>query len=692
MKVKKNISYVSVALSLMWSGIYANAAEQYLLDTSVVSASGFAQDVKDAPASISVITKEELESRPVQDIAEAISDIPGVNITKGKTGTYDFTIRGFGTGYTLVLVDGKRQNTVNGFHENGFSGVDNSYLPPISMIERIEVIKGPASTLYGGDAIGGVVNIITKKNPDKFTGSISIETQAQQHYNLYGHGRGVTGYMAFPLIKDKLSLALRGKYYGKDHSNLKWPDKTLTNQYASHSPGEYKIGNVGARLNWKINDQNNLYLDGEHYYQYSDTMNTSGRQVRSTSSYNRDGLILNHDGYYTWGTTNTYAQYQYTDQTSKSGTPVANESTVYVVESKAIMPFDFNTLGSVMLTTGAQYQWEGFRNDSGTAATNIHMGQTLDQNIIAPYAEAEYSITENLILTGGLRYTYSDLFEGEFIPRGYLVYHLTDWVTLKGGVAKGYKTPQAKQLGDGVYRVDGGDIHGNSKLNPETSTNYEIGAIFDVWDYGNLSITAFQTDFKNSIDQDPYADGESMPNGQICSGGTDGCKLVVNRGKDRARGVEVGMDTATWNGFSANVSYTYMEKHDKSGDYTNPWGGTRYTNLPRHIAVVKLNYTKGKFSSFLKATGRYDTLAQSKGGRASAIPGMMKYKDFYILDLGFSYKMTKSSTINFVINNLLDKDFFEPYRYEGSRGTSYANRFQDYTEGRNFWINYKLDF
>lgn len=689
---KKSLGYTSITLSLILSTTNANAAEQYLLDTSVVSASGFSQDIKDAPASISVITKEDLENRPVQDIADAISDIPGVNITRGKTGTYDFTIRGFGTGYTLVLVDGKRQNTVNGFHENGFSGVDNSYLPPISMIERIEVIKGPASTLYGGDAIGGVVNIITKKNPDKFTGSVSIETQAQQHYNLYGNSRGVTGYMAFPLIKDELSLALRGKYFGKDPSNLKWPDRSLTNQYASHSPGEYKIGNVGARLNWTINDQNNLYLDAEHYYQYSDTMNTSGRQVRSISSFNRDGVVLNHDGYYTWGTTNTYLQYQYTDQTSKSSTPVANESTVYVAESKATMPFDFNSFGSVMLTTGAQYQWEGFRNDSGTPQTNIYIGQTLEQNIIAPYAEAEYSITENLILTGGLRYTYSDLFEGEFIPRGYLVYHLTNWVTLKGGVAKGYKTPQAKQLGDGVYRVDNGDIHGNSKLSPETSTNYEIGAIFDVWDYGNLSVTAFQTDFKNSIDQDPYANGELMPNGQICAGGTDGCQLIVNRGKDRARGVEVGMDTATWNGFSANLSYTYMEKYDRSGDYKNPWGGSRYTNLPRHIAVVKLNYTQGKFSSFLKATGRYDTLAQSKGGGASAIPGLMKYEDFYILDLGVSYKMTKNSTINFVINNLLDKDFFEPYRYESSRGISYANRYQDYTEERNFWVNYKLDF
>ena len=115
MKVKKNISYVSVALSLMWSGIYANAAEQYLLDTSVVSASGFAQDVKDAPASISVITKEELESRPEHDIAEEIKDILAVNIRKAKTGTYHNIIRGFGTGHTLVLADGTRKNTVNGF-------------------------------------------------------------------------------------------------------------------------------------------------------------------------------------------------------------------------------------------------------------------------------------------------------------------------------------------------------------------------------------------------------------------------------------------------------------------------------------------------------------------------------------------------------------------------------------------------
>ncbi|KQH71130.1 hypothetical protein UC80_08615, partial [Campylobacter coli] len=81
------------------------AEEQYQLDDVVVSASGFEQDLVDAPASISVITKEELSKKPIKDIGEAISDIPGVDVTMNKTGTYDFSIRGFGSSYTLVLID-----------------------------------------------------------------------------------------------------------------------------------------------------------------------------------------------------------------------------------------------------------------------------------------------------------------------------------------------------------------------------------------------------------------------------------------------------------------------------------------------------------------------------------------------------------------------------------------------------------
>ena len=102
---------------------------KYVLDTSVVSASGFLQDVKDAPATINVISKEELSTKPYRDITEAIADIPGVDLfaSKGKTGNYNITMRGI-TGYTLILVDGRRQGVGGEVGPNGFNEISNAFL------------------------------------------------------------------------------------------------------------------------------------------------------------------------------------------------------------------------------------------------------------------------------------------------------------------------------------------------------------------------------------------------------------------------------------------------------------------------------------------------------------------------------------------------------------------------------------
>ena len=102
-----------------------------------------------------------------------------VDVSMNKTGTYDYSIRGFGSAYTLVLIDGKRQSVANGFYNNSFNGSENGYMLPLAMIERIEVIRGPASTLYGTDAVDGVINIITKKMSNEVSGSIALDTQLQ---------------------------------------------------------------------------------------------------------------------------------------------------------------------------------------------------------------------------------------------------------------------------------------------------------------------------------------------------------------------------------------------------------------------------------------------------------------------------------------------------------------------------------
>ncbi|TLE00210.1 hypothetical protein LS73_005235 [Helicobacter muridarum] len=128
---------------------------KYRLDSVVTTATGFAQDKKDAPASITVIPQEEIITRPINDLGDAIQDVPGVFVEATKTGQNQITMRGLGAAYTLILIDGKRQNVNGSFDANGFGGAFSSFMPPVSMIDRIEVIRGPASVVYGADAMGG---------------------------------------------------------------------------------------------------------------------------------------------------------------------------------------------------------------------------------------------------------------------------------------------------------------------------------------------------------------------------------------------------------------------------------------------------------------------------------------------------------------------------------------------------------
>ena len=149
-----------------------SASRNVRLNKSIVTAaSGSEKLVKDAPASTTVISQEELQTMPYRDLAEAVRNVPGVEIdaSAGKLGGFSFLIRGMPADYTLLLVDGRRTKPGGQIATSNF-GMDsmyNAFMPPLSAIERIEVIRGPMSTLYGSDAMGGMVNIITKKNPRK---------------------------------------------------------------------------------------------------------------------------------------------------------------------------------------------------------------------------------------------------------------------------------------------------------------------------------------------------------------------------------------------------------------------------------------------------------------------------------------------------------------------------------------------
>ena len=247
--------------------------EVYDLGQTVVSASGFAQDLREAPASMSVISGDVVRATAARDIGDMVANLPGIEISKSKTGNSNIMMRGFSSDYTAFLIDGKRQNSSTAFVKNGFNP-NMGYTPPASMIERIEIIRGPASTLYGSDAVGGVINIITKSHPDKLTGSIGFETLMQQHEK-FGNAAGTNGNISIPLIQDKLSVQLRGRYYEKDHTDLKTPN----GKYLAHSANDFDLKNYGAKVVFTPVKGHDLSLDGEQYYMKAGSMSTSSKGI-----------------------------------------------------------------------------------------------------------------------------------------------------------------------------------------------------------------------------------------------------------------------------------------------------------------------------------------------------------------------------------------------------------------------------
>lgn len=188
-------------------------AEDYSREI-VVTAAGYEQKITDAPASISVVTEEELRQRPYMTLIDAVRDIEGVDVgeTSDKTGQRTISIRGMGSDYTLILIDGKRQNNHGDIYPNSFGGNQFNHIPPLDAIERIEVIRGPASTLYGADALGGVINIITKKVSDRWSGSATFGRTIQEDSE-FGDDMTFDANISGPVIANLLGVKLRGSIY-----------------------------------------------------------------------------------------------------------------------------------------------------------------------------------------------------------------------------------------------------------------------------------------------------------------------------------------------------------------------------------------------------------------------------------------------------------------------------------------------
>src|SRR5690554_5941220 len=263
----------ALATALLGASVTALAQDPLVLGDTVVSAAGYEQKVTEAPASISVISNAELREKQYANLAEALGDVEGVDIGQGtgKTGGLNISIRGMPSDYTLILIDGRRQKAAGNVTPNGFNETGTSFMPPMSAIERIEVIRGPMSTLYGSDAMGGVINIITKKVNTQWSGSISADYTLQEH-SQYGDTGGTSFYASGPLVDDLLGLSVRGSFWDRQESKLKFSDGTSVSSRGM-SPVSGQKFNLGARLDFTPTDNHDFALDFEKGRQRYDNDN-----------------------------------------------------------------------------------------------------------------------------------------------------------------------------------------------------------------------------------------------------------------------------------------------------------------------------------------------------------------------------------------------------------------------------------
>lgn len=324
--------------ALLASALPAASQEAHDLGQIVVTAGGFEQALRDAPASVTVVASDELERGAFRDLTDALREVQGVSVS-GPANERDISIRGLPGTYTLILVDGRRQSTRES-RPNGSAGFEQSMIPPLSTIDRIEIVRGPMSSLYGSDAMGGVINIITRKPTQAWTGSVTLEGTAQQHA-----GHGASGQLSFhtsgPLIQDRLALSLWGRLQDRGEDGI------LDGHQARRET------NLGARLDFTPDSAHDLWAEAGRTE--VESRSTPGRTLveggdGSLGQHTRHYWALGHTARWGAATTELYFQQETGERRSAEIDAAAGERTWSdrvprirnsVLEGKLTLPLDW---------------------------------------------------------------------------------------------------------------------------------------------------------------------------------------------------------------------------------------------------------------------------------------------------------------------------------------------------------------
>ena len=679
----------------MANSLYAVEKEnnETKLDGVVVSASGFSQHIKEAPASISVISGDELTKDSFTSLHSIAQKVPGVNVVGGEDGAASgISIRGMEKSQTLVLIDGKRVNSSSANPKGGAGDMNSNFIPPAEAIERIEVIRGPMSSLYGSDAVGGVINIITKKDFSKFSGNVGISTMINTHKGI-GDGRQGDFYLNLPLYKELFALQLWGYKKLRDEDNYK---------------GGYQKSdkrNLTAKL-WITPDEHNKFfiLGSNEKHDYSRTVGKTAtiktNKVLNAYDYEKKSYGVGYLGEFDSLNADISYIYDETQRTSLFDSLIPAKAKNHNFNSKFTTFFGAHTL-----TFGYDFSKQNVGTTfivSNASRNGLKDPKTYSMSEHAGFIEDEWQILdEKLFLTLGSRLTHNEFFGNHLSPRAYIVYNATDTLSLKGGVATGYKTPDVNQISPEVGTIQKAwsivDF-GNKDLKPEKSTTYEVGAYYDNQADFRGSVTLFRNEFKDKIlDTDGSKRVNGIPAFGTCTNAPDvtcpGWGTYFNIEGATVWGVELSGDYDILSNLNLSSNYTYNKSKIKTGNPTintpngpmkfsqtglNRLDGKSLTATPEHTLHATLTYKPIKSVKTFFGANYESKLTSVNFGAGNSV--RENTKDLLTFDTGVSWDANKHLTLSLNAYNIFDNVRYDEALADDGKYYFYPQ------EGRRFWF------
>lgn len=623
--------------TVVWGGtVFAQEdLQEFALDDMVVTATRTESKMVDVPVNATVISAEKIADRHYLDVADVLKDVPGATVMDTGVGAYEKKVVLNGDERVLVLVDGKRVNIDMGTMSR--ASYDLNQMPDVSLIERIEVVKGHGGALYGSDAVGGVVNIITKK-VDHSYGKVSMgfgSHQARDAKAMYTIKEGKTGVM---VAASKYKQGYHEYKDAKTEANKRWP-----------AASTYENEKVSVKLSQELSETSNLELG----YDFS-----KFEGVRSYSTKAKSASFSNKK------TNDFYAKYNWTVNDKDQGFiqlyrnkyDYYNAGDMYETDTGFEAQQNITLSDNNRLVVGASYRKAKALNaTSYTAEKSINNKAVFvsDQWEFAPSWTLDAGVRYDKHSTAGSKTTWSAGLNKKFDENSHAYFN---W----GQV---FKAPTLDDLYYYSYYYDDRnkytyESYGNPNLKPEKGDTWTIGYGTKIADKTSVNISYFQSKLEDAIDWDTTnSDNASV-------------SIVRNVDKQKKNGMELSVAHELNDNWDLEASYTYIRvKNNEHGS-----GYVRDANYIPNMYRFGVRYHDDLWNADLFLRG-------GSGADKSA------YVDskYMTLDMSVAYKATKDLSFYAKGYNLFNKAYAESAGIDG--GT-----YKYPAQGRRFIIGAEYTF